>query len=682
MQAYIRQLPLLGLLISIGALSCDEGLRAEQTGTIQVSPPRFIIPKVAPGESPTLEPVVVRNVGAGTLRIINLRGEFGSEYDLYYTRGDEEQQRVAVEDGRNSFRQEDIEPEEKITFFLEYLAEQSQVPRGRITFETNDTSNRNIAIPIDGAESGAELSIMPTVLDFGRVPAGMMVSQTLTATNFGQTTLEFTSMRMNGSQDFSVLIAGIDPVANPLILQDPDQDMIPGVAPNNSFEITINYAPDSAGADDGELSIESNSVTPITTIPLTANGSSPCISVTPDRLDFGAGLLGGQNPLPLTIQSCGLEPLRIDRVWIEEQTPAFSLDEENVPPLPLRLPAISPDEPSPGQNLTIFFSPAEEIAYGGSLFIESNDPYTPIIEVPLNGRGSQNQCPLARVSQEEFLVAPLDVVILDGGPSADPDAADGRPIRYQWNVIQRPMGSMAVPVESFADPLHPEDGGLADDSATPSAQFFVDIAGEYLLELEVTDRLGATAPSNSCPQAGAQVRIVAEPLSDIHLQLLWATNRDNAPDDDMGADLDLHLGHPSRSGWFDAMFDCYYTNPAPDWGIRNQPIDDPSLDIDDIGGGGPENINLNNPENTQALGGQYSVGVHYFRATRANFGGGDYGTSRVTVRVYLGGDLAYEGDKELNQTNDFWEVGGVVWTDEEQRFLETDRVFEVSPFGD
>ena len=134
-------------------------------------------------------------------------------------------------------------------------------------------------------------------------------------------------------------------------------------------------------------------------------------------------------------------------------------------------------------------------------------------------------------------------------------------------------------------------------------------------------------------------------------------------------------------GWFDPIYDCYYQNPRPDWGIPSQFADDPSLDIDDIGTGGPENINLNRPVNTQQLGGSYDVGAHYFRASRANFGGGEYGTSIATVRVYLEGDLAYEGEKELRATNDFWEVGSIVWTDDERRFLEIDRVFEASPFG-
>ena len=87
----------------IGCLSgCDDGLRSNETAAIQIDPERFIITKLRPGER-TEQSLTVKNVGAGVLRMINLQGEFGLEYDLYWTLGDEDasHQRIAVEDGIN-----------------------------------------------------------------------------------------------------------------------------------------------------------------------------------------------------------------------------------------------------------------------------------------------------------------------------------------------------------------------------------------------------------------------------------------------------------------------------------------------------------------------------------------------------------------------------------------------------
>jgi hypothetical protein len=136
--------------------------------------------------------------------------------------------------------------------------------------------------------------------------------------------------------------------------------------------------------------------------------------------------------------------------------------------------------------------------------------------------------------------------------------------------------------------------------------------------------------------------------------------------------------HPRGASWFDRLQDCFFGNPSPDWGNIGQLDDNPSLDIDDTDGAGPENINLDNPQSTDALGGVYRVGVHYYRSTRGNFGGEEYGPSLVTMRIYLGGVLADELQQELVDTNDFWDVGGISWG-ADNRVLRTNRVGEEFP---
>ena len=91
-------------------------------------------------------------------------------------------------------------------------------------------------------------------------------------------------------------------------------------------------------------------------------------------------------------------------------------------------------------------------------------------------------------------------------------------------------------------------------------------------------------------------------------------------------------------------------------------------------GGGPENINLDNPENTDQLGAPYRVGVHYYRATRGPFGGDDtYGSSNVTIRIYFEGELVSEMNEVLQDTNDFWDAAAIVWTDADKRVVEIDQ---------
>jgi len=614
-------------------------------------------------------------------------------------------QRIGIEhrDGRRSNEFPGlirIAPEETLTLVVNYRPSSDAAPEGYIHLEANDPllgSNATISaenyrdvdgddkmelvIPIRGDRNVAELFVSPGTIDFGRVGAGAEQSDTVTATNIGQAVLNLDRMFIDGSQNFRFEINGVDPTQDPTALIDPDGDDIPGVSRDGQFEITVFYLTETQGADTGELHIISDGVVEDVIVNLVANGDMPCINIIPETLEFGAALVNREKPGILTLESCGSQPLRLDDISITAGEEVFAIREETLPPLPAQLPAVDRniDPPVfPSRAITVAFTPPAEMAYNGTIQVRSNDAEFPSIDVPLLGRGTQNECPTAVVGEDEFIVRPLEVINLDGTPSVDMDGPDGRPVRYEWVVVQRPDGSTAQPVERLADPFRPAEGGPADNTGTPGAVFFVDLAGEYVIELRVTDNLDATSPSEYCEQDPAQVRIFAEPDEDIHLQLVWDTPGDRDQTDGTGTDVDLHFLHPRGADWFDRLQDCFFGNPSPDWGNIGQLDDNPSLDIDDTDGAGPENINLDNPQNTDALGGFYRVGVHYYRSTRGNFGGEEYGPSLITMRIYLGGVLASETQQELVDTNDFWDVGGISWG-ADNRFLPTNRVSEVLP---
>jgi hypothetical protein len=223
----------------------------------------------------------------------------------------------------------------------------------------------------------------------------------------------------------------------------------------------------------------------------------------------------------------------------------------------------------------------------------------------------------------------------------------------------------------------PADGGMDDILNTPFARFFVDLAGTYVFELQVVDNRGAQAPSESCQQPAATVTVTAIPEQDLHIQLVWDTPGDVDQTDGDGADVDLHLTHPTTEDWFQTagVYDCYFANVKPDWGAIDDEDDNPSLDIDDTNGAGPENINLNNPEDTDGLGAPYRVGVHYFRDSVDEFGGVEtWGFSDATVRVYIHGELVSELTRRLEHTNDFWEAVHIDWNESEQEVTEIDRL--------
>jgi chitinase len=86
-------------------------------------------------------------------------------------------------------------------------------------------------------------------------------------------------------------------------------------------------------------------------------------------------------------------------------------------------------------------------------------------------------------------VAPASRVDLDGSASFDPDPGDGI-AQYAWTFVAVPHGSAAAlspPIQVFPNP--------------PLTSFFADLAGDYLIELVVTDQRGARA--HAAPRAGA-----------------------------------------------------------------------------------------------------------------------------------------------------------------------------------
>ena len=126
-------------------------------------------------------------------------------------------------------------------------------------------------------------------------------------------------------------------------------------------------------------------------------------------------------------------------------------------------------------------------------------------------------------------------------------------------------------------------------------------------------------------------------------------------------DVDSHLIAPGGS-FFDCELDCHYGNPAPDWGISGDWLDDPFLDVDDVDGYGPEHINISEP----TPGATYRFLVHYYLDSYEDgfFGNGSSVSTNVTVEVLnYGVTVATFGPEYLDTTNRNWDVFELEWVD-------------------
>ena len=266
-------------------------------------------------------------------------------------------------------------------------------------------------------------------------------------------------------------------------------------------------------------------------------------------------------------------------------------------------------------QVIVLYNPSHIDGDNGKFTIESNDPDEPVVEVTLLGNGGGDfEYPVAVIGGPAAPAPPVTVA-LDGSDSYDPNGWEI--VDYEWTLTDWPDGS----------------GTSMTDTVGDNVEVFFDIAGEYEVQLKVTNEYGITS-------APAKYRVDAIPVDDIHVELLWDT---------ANADLDLHMLNGNAAELFIEPDDVCYCNPSPNWG-ESGIEDDPRLDLDDLGGHGPENINILSPQT-----GEYPVRVHYFDDN------GD-GFVTATVRFYLNGVLEDEVSRVLAR-DEVWNAGIVRWPD-------------------
>lgn len=416
---------------------------------------------------------------------------------------------------------------------------------------------------------------------------------------------------------------------------------------------------------------------------LTANGVDngvPDIKVTPLDCAFGRVAQGGVQVCPVSITNEGNRGLVLDSVAFIPPTDATDATLFDTPPDSVRNGGTDGlCDPSLGEEECAFAftgrppGPTEEIApnatavvsvrftpdvlgnFSGKFRILSNDPDEELIDVTLGGVSVTPPTCVIRLKSINGVdvpeggnpeIEPLDNVILTLEDST-PSTPDGAISAYEWSIPAsgRPAGSTV----QLTTPAAETTGFTFDDDLG------VDLAGTYTVRAVVYDDLG-TQSVNEC-----ELTFEAIPKDNFLVQLSWDTPVN---------DLDLHVTRMGSDSQYcidattatpggllaedcNSGLDCNfascrsYDTSSPEWdGSAGRTEGDPVLDIDDLSGFGPENINVD-----AMSAGDYLVGVNTYSGSM------DCG---VTVRIFIFGRLAGEFFAEMSP-REWWEVAAVRW---------------------
>lgn len=514
--------------------------------------------------------------------------------------------------------------------------------------------------------------VEPATLTWEYVPAGGKVTRDFTITNGGNALLTIKSLDFAASDVFSLTVDG-DPTvhkAGALFVPEPPLQIEAG----SNLKVTVLFAPTDDHIKQGKIRVQSNDPSAKDGIPvdLVANSAVPCIILEPAiKLNFGGVLAGQSDVKDVKIKNCGTTELEVYAVEFADGTTTdefafdFSKTIEEGSKLPgeagvangkvdkakgptkttaLRIPK------NMSLPVTVRYSPTD-VTKGepplpdvGVVKVTSSAFKIPTVNV--EGIGVLQTCPVAKVSVKEGEeVVPQTALHLKGDASIAPGGAAIK--KYKWTVKQPPGSNQ---------PLSP-------NSSFPNPSLTANAAGEYEFCLDVWDANDAKSCQPAC------VKVLVVPNNAIHVELLWDTPADPDQTDTgpaAGADLDLHFAHQLASGpdidcdgqadpWFSNPFDDFWFNPNPNWGSSNPAAeDDPSLDLDDTDGAGPENLNLATPEGKPDDAYYYSLGVHYWNDH-------GFGVSFATITVYLQGVVSLKIDKVKMDPLDMWYVGKINW---------------------
>jgi MYXO-CTERM domain-containing protein len=180
---------------------------------------------------------------------------------------------------------------------------------GKVTLGSNDPLTPSVNVDLTGTGTSPVIAVAPSSVDFLQVRITQSGSATVTVTNNGTGPLSLTSAVLGGADAGDFHLGALSfPVA---------------IAAGRHVDLSLGFTPSAVGTRGATLTLGSDD--PASTqvvVPLTGEGISPNLALTPTSIDFGGQLVGRASPArTFDIHNTGSASLNVTSVSVGGANP-------------------------------------------------------------------------------------------------------------------------------------------------------------------------------------------------------------------------------------------------------------------------------------------------------------------------------------------------------------------------
>jgi hypothetical protein len=252
-----------------------------------------------------------------------------------------------------------LDPSGTATLSVKFAPAATGAATGSITVVSN-ASGSPLTIALTGTGAQAGLSVSPASFSYGSVVDGLTKSQSFTLTNTGTAALTIAQLTVTGA-GYSV-----STLNTPATL-----------AAGQSTTFSALFAPTTAGALNGSVSIASNAPNSPTVVALSGTGTAAVtMSASPTSVSFGSINAGTSSSKSVTLTNNGNSSLTISQISVSAKDVTTSG-------------ITTPTTLAPGQNamLNVAFNPTASETVTGNVTVTSSQGSSVVL--PVSGSGVQ-----------------------------------------------------------------------------------------------------------------------------------------------------------------------------------------------------------------------------------------------------------------------------------------------------